>query len=207
MAERRSGVALIISAPSGTGKSTLVRMLRTEFPHFAYSVSYTTRAPRKDEVHGRDYHFVTRERFLALAEERFFAEYAEVHDNLYGTPLQATLETLARGQDLLFDVDVQGASQLKKSLGLGAFVFLFPPSYDELRRRLASRGSENERTLERRMENAREEIGKAASFEYWVVNDVLVDTYACVRAIYLAEKARSVNHPGLMEHILDTWKG
>ena len=117
--EKRSGVALVISAPSGTGKSTLVRMLRTEFPEFAYSVSYTTRPPRRGEVQGQDYHFVTRERFLSLVEEGFFAEYAQVHANLYGTPLQATLDMLDHGQDLLFDVDVQGATQLKQSLGLG----------------------------------------------------------------------------------------
>jgi guanylate kinase len=202
----RSGVALIISAPSGTGKSTLVRMLRQEFPEFAYSVSYTTRAPRKGEVDGRDYHFVTRERFLDLVTERFFAEYATVHDNLYGTPLQSTLQTLDHGRDLLFDVDVQGASQLKTSMQVGAYVFLFPPSHDELRRRLLARGSEDERTLSTRLANAREEIGMAGSFEYWLVNDVLDDAYAALRAIYLAERTRSTIRPDLMERVLATWR-
>jgi guanylate kinase len=207
MAEQRMGVALIISAPSGTGKSTLVRMLRAEFPEFAYSVSYTTREPRKGEVDGREYHFVSRDRFLALLSEKFFAEYAEVHDNLYGTPLQATLETLSRGQDLLFDVDVQGAYQLKHSLDLGSFVFLFPPSFDELRHRLTARGSEDERTMALRMDNAREEIGKAPFFEYWVVNEVLDNAYAALRSIYLAEQVRARTRPGLMEQVLATWTG
>jgi guanylate kinase len=202
----RSGVALIISAPSGTGKSTLVRMLREEFPEFAYSVSYTTRAARKGEVDGRDYHFVTRERFLDLVAERFFAEYATVHGNLYGTPLQSTLQTLEQGRDLLFDVDVQGAAQLKRSMRVGAYVFLFPPSHDELRRRLLARGSEDERTLSTRLANAREEIGMAGSFEYWLVNDVLDDAYAALRAIYLAERARSTIRPDLMERVLATWR-
>jgi guanylate kinase len=206
MTDARRGVALIISAPSGTGKSTLVRMLRSEFPQFAYSVSYTTRTPRKGEVDGRDYHFVTRERFLSLREDGFFAEHAEVHDNLYGTPLRAALDILDHGRDLLFDVDVQGATQLQRTLGRGAYVFLFPPSFCELKSRLINRGSENEQALARRMSNARDEIRRATSFGYWVMNDSLENAYASIRAIYLAEQCRAGTRPNMLDSVLSTWK-
>ena len=104
----RQGIALVLSAPSGTGKTTLVKMLREEFPRLSYSISCTTRAPREGEQDGRDYHFLSRERFLQLKDEGYFAEWAEVHGNFYGTPLAPVREMLREGKDVLFDIDVQG---------------------------------------------------------------------------------------------------
>ena len=142
MGTQRAGVVLVLCAPSGTGKTTLVRRLREEFPQFAYSVSCTTRAPREGEVDGRDYHFLTHEEFVRRRDAGFFAEWAEVHGNFYGTPLAATLATIEAGQDLLFDIDVQGAAQLRTSLPQGTYVFILPPSRVELERRLRSRGTD-----------------------------------------------------------------
>ena len=112
----RSGVLLVVCAPSGTGKTTLIQRLRDEFPNFAYSISCTTRAPRGHETDGKDYHFLSVEEFLRRREAGFFAEWANVHGNYYGTPLAPVLETLKAGQDVLFDIDVQGAAQLHLSL-------------------------------------------------------------------------------------------
>ena len=112
----RLGIALVISAPSGTGKTTLIKRLRKEFPNFGYSISCTTRAPREGEVDGKDYHFLSRERFVELRDQGHFAEWAEVHGNFYGTPLPPVREMLAKGQDILFDIDVQGAAQPRKNM-------------------------------------------------------------------------------------------
>ena len=139
MGRERSGIVLVLCAPSGTGKTTLTRRLLTEFPRFAFSVSYTTRKPRNGEVDGKDYHFVTVEAFLRLRDAGFFAEWAEVHGNFYGTPLKATLDLLDEGRDVLFDIDVQGARQLRASLQRGRYVFIMPPSRDELEHRLRAR--------------------------------------------------------------------
>ena len=132
----RQGIALVLSAPSGTGKTTLVKMLREEFPRLSYSISCTTRAPREGEQDGRDYHFLSRERFLQLKDEGYFAEWAEVHGNFYGTPLAPVREMLREGKDVLFDIDVQGARQVKTSLPEAFFAFILPPSLEELRRRV-----------------------------------------------------------------------
>ena len=143
-AASRSGVLLVICAPSGTGKTTLVQRLREEFPNFAYSISCTTRAPRGREVDGKDYHFLSVEEFLRRREAGYFAEWANVHGNYYGTPLAPVLETLKAGNDVLFDIDVQGAAQLRLTLPRGQYVFLFPPSMSELERRLRGRGTDDE---------------------------------------------------------------
>ena len=136
----RLGIALVISAPSGTGKTTLIKRLRKEFPNFGYSISCTTRAPREGEVDGKDYHFLSRERFVELRDQGHFAEWAEVHGNFYGTPLPPVREMLAKGQDILFDIDVQGAAQLRKNMPDARFLFILPPSMEELERRLRGRG-------------------------------------------------------------------
>lgn len=202
----RPGVLLVLSAPSGTGKSTLIQRLTAEFPHFAFSVSYTTRAPRSGEIDGREYHFVTHERFHNLAAQNHFAEWAEVHGNCYGTPRQATLDTLAAGRHLLFDIDVQGASQLKANLEQGTFVFLLPPSRAALEQRLQKRGSDDETTIRKRLENARQEITAATEFDHWIVNDDLERAYDALRAVYLAQTTRPTAQPGLTESIIATWK-
>lgn len=180
----RQGTALVISAPSGTGKTTLIRMLREEFPRLRYSVSCTTRAPRQGERDGVDYHFLSREDFLRRRDEGFFAEWAEVHDNFYGTPLAPVRDTLREGGDVLFDIDVQGARQLKASLPEAFRIFILPPSREELRRRLRQRGLDSEGVMRRRLANARDELREAAGYDALIVNDRLEDAYAQLRAAY-----------------------
>ena len=182
----RSGVLLVVCAPSGTGKTTLIQRLRDEFPNFAYSISCTTRAPRGHETDGKDYHFLSVEEFLRRREAGFFAEWANVHGNYYGTPLAPVLETLKAGQDVLFDIDVQGAAQLHLSLPRGQYVFLLPPSLSELERRLRGRGTDDEASIARRLSNAASEIRQAHWFDAWIVNDNLDKAYDELRAVYLA---------------------
>jgi len=201
-----SGVALVISAPSGTGKSTLVKRLLEEFPHFSFSVSYTTRAPRPGEVDGREYHFVDEPRFLELVEEGFFAEWAKVYSNYYGTPLRATLERLEQGIDLLFDIDVQGARQLRTNLGFGEYIFIWPPSRQALENRLRRRGSDAKEVVEERLEQAAEELRAAQHFDYWVLNDDLEAAYSRLRCIYLAACSRPVRLRDLSRRILGGWQ-
>jgi guanylate kinase len=181
---------LVISAPSGTGKSTLIRRLTGEFGAFAFSVSCTTRPPRPGEVDGREYHFLSRDDFERRRSEGFFAEWAEVYGNLYGTPRQATMDLLARGRDIVFDIDVQGARQLKESMGQGCYVFIFPPSRETLERRLTGRGTDSPEILARRLAAAQHEIASSPWFDHWVINDDLDAAYQLLRAIYLAEKSR-----------------
>ncbi len=185
-APERSGALLIVCAPSGTGKSTLISRLRKEFSRIAYSVSCTTRAPRGREQDGVDYHFLAREEFLQRRQEGYFAESACVHDNWYGTPLEALGKLLASGRDVVFDIDVQGAAQLRLSMPRGRYVFILPPSLAELERRLRGRGTDAEETILRRLANARMELREANWFDAWIVNDNLERAYEKLRAEYLS---------------------
>ena len=169
----RLGLALVVCAPSGTGKSTLVKKLTAEFGEFEFSVSCTTRAPRHGETDGRDYHFVSHERFQEMIDAEEFAEWAEVHGNFYGTPKLPVRRHLSAGRDVLFDIDVQGAMQLRHTLPDAAFVFILPPSRAELERRLTGRGTDDAEAVARRLANARGELERARAFGHWVVNDDL----------------------------------
>ena len=193
----RSGVLLVVCAPSGTGKTTLIQRLRDEFPNFAYSISCTTRAPRGHETDGKDYHFLSVEEFLRRREAGFFAEWANVHGNYYGTPLAPVLETLKAGQDVLFDIDVQGAAQLSLSLPEARFVFILPPSMEELERRLRGRGTDSEEAIRVRLSNARTEIMSSHWFDAIIVNDDLDRAYDQLRSFYLA----STLQPSLMPQL------
>lgn len=200
---RRAGIPLVICAPSGTGKTTLVQRLRSEFPHFGFSVSCTTRSPRTGEVDGRDYHFISEEEFLKRREQGYFAEWAQVHSNYYGTPLAPVREMLDSGRDMLFDIDVQGAAQLSLTLPRGHYVFLLPPSMSELERRLRSRGTDDEASIARRLANAKQEIQQAHWFDVWIVNDDLDRAYDRLRAVYLTATLAPTLRPGLATSILE----
>ena len=199
---RREGIALVLSAPSGTGKTTLIKRLLAEFPHFGYSVSCTTRQPRQGEEHGKNYFFLSREEFERRRAEQAFAEWAEVHGNFYGTPLAPVKEMLHQGQDVLFDIDVQGAAQLRLTLEEAAFVFILPPSMAELERRLRGRGLDDEATIQRRLTNARQEMLEARWYDALVVNDALDAAYDALRAVYLAAALTPGRNPRLVEELL-----
>lgn len=196
------GVLLTISAPSGTGKSTLINMLTREYPEFGFSVSYTTRLPRPGEVNGKDYFFVDQEEFISLRDKGFFAEWAEVHGNHYGTPGQKVLDALNSGQSLIFDIDVQGAAQLKKNLNTGLFVFIFPPSMKALEQRLVKRGTDDPGTIRKRINNAGQEISRSGLFDFWVVNDSLDEAFEDLKSIVRAEKLKACYSPRLPDKIM-----
>jgi len=184
-------ILLIISSPSGAGKTTLTRRLLQEFSEFRFSVSHTTRLPRANEVDGQDYHFVDEKTFRDIMAENGFAEWAEVHGNLYGTSVAEIDLARAGGKSgVLFDVDYQGARQIKEKFPHAIGVFILPPSMDELRRRLDGRGSDDAESRQRRFDKAREEIGHYPFFDYMIVNDDLQQALAELRGIVLAEGCR-----------------
>ncbi|WP_045218198.1 guanylate kinase [Desulfonatronum thioautotrophicum] len=198
----RQGVLLVISAPSGTGKSTLLNKLRDEFTRLAFSVSYTTRLPRGGEVDGREYHFVDPDTFSHLRKTGDLAEWAQVHGHFYGTSRPAVQRMLDEGRDVLFDIDVQGARQLRQAFHQGAFIFLFPPSMQVLEQRLRGRGTESEESVAQRLSNAHRELEQADSLDYWIMNDNLEQAYQDLRAVYLAETLRRSYHPRLQDDVL-----
>lgn len=200
----RQGIALVLSAPSGAGKTTLIHRLRGEFPGIGYSVSCTTRAPRPGEVDGEDYLFLSRQAFEERRAAGDFAEWAEVHGNLYGTPLAPVREMLAAGRDILFDIDVQGAAQLRLNLEGAAFIFILPPSMAELERRLRERGQDDEESIDRRLANARRELREAAWYDALVVNDELDAAYDRLRAAYVAATLAPARNPRLVDGLLAT---
>lgn len=202
----RKGQCLVLSAPSGAGKSTLVARLRAEFPGFAYSISCTTRAPRQGEEDGVHYHFLTRDAFLAKRDAGFFAEWAEVHGNFYGTPKGPVEEMLGKGQDILFDIDVQGAMQLKRVFPQALYVFILPPTREVLEQRLRGRGTDAEDVIAKRLKNALAELKEAANFDYLIINDDLEEAADELRAVYVAGRARALSRPGLLPGLLAQWE-
>ena len=203
IAPSRSGVALVVCAPSGTGKTTLIKRFKDNCPDFAFSISCTTRQPRNGECEGKDYHFLSRNEFLSRREQGFFAEWAEVHGNYYGTPLEAARRLLAAGKDLLFDVDVQGAAQLERSLPEAFFVFVLPPSRAELERRLRERGTEDEAAIALRMFNAATELKEAEWFDAWVINDNQEKAFMDLCSAYRAACLSPSRRPEFIKHLLD----
>lgn len=186
----RRGIPFVVAAPSGTGKTTVCRMLVEGDPRLEFSVSHTTRAPRSGERDGEDYHFVSPERFRALEAEGAFLEWAEYNGNLYGTSQAAVDVPLDRGLDVILEIEIQGARQVRQRRSDARFVFLLPPSMKALEQRLRGRGTDSEEVIERRLRWAREkELGAADAFDYAVVNDELEACVAEVRAIVSAERA------------------
>lgn len=198
----RSGLPLILCAPSGAGKTTLIRRLMDEFS-IKFSVSCTTRPPRVGEEDGKDYMFLGRTEFLEKRSQGYFAEWAEVHDNFYGTPLQPLRNLLLLGQSMLFDIDVQGASQLALTLPEARFVFILPPSMAVLDERLRNRATDSEQAVRLRLANARNEIRHCHWFDAWIVNDDIDRAYAELRAFYLAATLRPSLQPDLVRRILE----
>jgi len=184
------GLLLVVSGPSGAGKGTVCRELRRRVPSLKYSISATTRPPRPGEQQGVDYYFVSEEEFLRLRAENRLLEWARIHDHYYGTPRQPVVEALTRGEDILLEIDVQGAKQVKEGLPEAVTVFLLPPSYQELCRRLRTRGTEDAEQIGRRLQVARGEMEEAVHYDYLVVNGYVNLAADRIEAIILAEKCR-----------------
>lgn len=194
----RRGVPLVLSAPSGTGKSTLARRMLQEFPNLDFSISCTTREPRPGEVNGRDYFFVSRDEFAHRRKLNDFAEWAEVHGNLYGTPLSDLRTRLAAGHDVVFDIDVQGAAQIRLNIRDAVLVFILPPSLEELEARLRKRGHDDDESIARRLENAAREMELAAWYDAVIVNDDLDRAYGDLCAVYRCATLSPGRNPGLL---------
>lgn len=196
---------LILCSPSGAGKSTLTQHLLEQLPELTFSVSHTTRKPRANEVDGVHYHFVDRQRFDQLIEAGAFAEWAEVHGNRYGTSV-AELERARREgkRGIVFDIDYQGARQIKAKLPHAVGVFVLPPSMAELRRRLEGRATDDPSVIERRFSKALVEIEHYGFFDYMIVNDDLVRAKAAVLGVALAERHRRWRLAGLAEQLIKT---
>lgn len=192
MSEVRKGMLLVISGPSGTGKGTLIECLMKEDPTLVFSVSATTRAPRPGEIDGVHYHFVTNERYDELVAENAFVEYANVHGNRYGTLRSEVYERLERGENVVLDIDVQGALNVIASEKEKVSIFILPPSMQELRSRLTGRGTETEEAVERRLHNAVWEISQKDKYQYKVINDDLESCLRTLQAIIEAEKHSSI---------------
>jgi guanylate kinase len=182
---------VVVSAPSGAGKTSLCEWVVTALPNLAHSVSFTTRPPRPEEQDGRDYHFVDEATFRAMAARGEFAEWAVVHGHLYGTS-QALLERhFAAGQDVILDIDTQGAAILRRHHPDGIFVFIVPPSWAMLEERLRRRRSDAEADIQRRLERAREEVAHYTEYQYVIVNDVFARAAEELKAIIVAERRRN----------------
>ena len=202
MSQRR-GLLIILSSPSGAGKSSLAKRLRDWDVAIQFSVSATTRAPRKGEAHGREYYFHSRDQFEAMVVSGDMLEHAEVFGNLYGSPKGPISQAIEAGEDVLFDVDWQGGQQLRNSdLGKHALsVFILPPSIPELERRLQSRGQDSADVINERMAKSRNEISHWPEYDYVLVNHVLDDTEVQLRTIIAAERLRLSQQPDIVESV------
>jgi guanylate kinase len=198
----RRGLMLVLSSPSGAGKTTLSRRLLEQDSGVTLSISVTTRKMRPGEEDGRDYHFIDRQRFDALIDKDELLEYAEVFDNYYGTPRKPVMDALAKGRDVLFDIDWQGTQQLREKARTDLVsVFILPPSIPELEKRLHKRAQDDYETIHRRMAKASDEMSHWAEYDYVVINRDIDQAFAEVKAILSAERLKRERQPGLSDFV------
>jgi len=202
-----SGTLYIVSAPSGAGKTSLVKALIDSMPQVRVSVSHTTRPTRPGEVDGVNYHFVDHAQFKAMLEENAFLEHAEVFGNFYGTSQRWVEQTLAQGYDLILEIDWQGAQQVRRLMPEARSIFILPPTQQALRQRLTNRGQDSDEVIERRMREAVSEMSHYVEYDYLVINDdfahALDDLKAIFRASQLSQRRQQRRHLQLLEALLD----
>ena len=197
----RKGLLMVVSGPSGTGKGTVCSELLAQAEDLAYSISATTRQPRAGEVDGKNYYFMDKADFEQKIAEGGFLEYANVYGNYYGTPLGKIEERLTKGEDILLEIDTQGALNVMKKCPDGLFIFLVPPSLAELERRIRGRGSETEESLQKRMGSACKEIEDGRKYSYVVVNDTVKHAVQRIMAIRAAEHCRVDRNQEIFEEL------
>ena len=199
---QRRGILLVLSSPTAAGKSTIARSILQEDKGFSSSISVTTRPKRPSEIDGQHYHFISIREFERLREDDALLEWAEVHGNFYGTPREPVEKAMAAGRDMLFDVDYQGAAQMRMKVPADLVsIFILPPSMEELRRRLLRRAEDSAESMTRRLATARTELEEWHDYDYVVVNTDLSDAFTEVQSIITAERLRRDRRPGLYDFV------
>jgi guanylate kinase len=206
-ADSYRGRLFVICSPSGGGKGTLIRRVLEEVPGLSYSVSWTTRAARAGELDGVDYHFVSREEFDEIRARDGFLEWAVVHGNFYGTARSVVEQELCEGRDVILEIDVQGAEAVRRTMERVVGVFILPPSYEVLRQRLSSRGTDDPATVALRLENSIAEVMRYREFDYVIVNDELERASRQLAAVIYAERARRESQEWVVRRVLATFHG
>ena len=200
------GTLFVITAPSGAGKTTLINRLLRSLDNLEFSVSYATRAKRKGEIDGKDYHFVSKEAFRKMQRAGGFLEWARVFDDYYGTPKKKTEELLKKGKDIILDIDVQGASQIRRKMKGAVFIFILPPDCRTLRERLERRKSDSKTAIRKRVETAKKDVREFDAFDYIVVNDRIGRAFEELKGIFLAERARICRSYTTARRIVNTFR-
>ncbi|HXG83263.1 MAG TPA: guanylate kinase [Pyrinomonadaceae bacterium] len=199
------GSLIIISSPSGGGKGTLIKEVLKTVPNVGYSVSYTTRERRSGETDGRDYFFIGAAEFNELIDKGEFLEYAEVHGNFYGTSVNQVLAEINLGRDVILEIDVQGAQNVRAKIPEAVSIFILPPSFEVLRQRLVARKTEKKEDLELRLHNSFDEVGRFNDFEYIIINDEVSNAAKNLQSVILAERMRRIRQTESIEVILDSF--
>lgn len=199
------GLLIVISGPSGVGKGTLCKILLNRVENLFLSISATTRPPRVGEVDGRNYIFMSPEVFEEKIQKGEFLEWARVYNNYYGTPKDKVFQMLREGKDVVLEIDIQGAAQVKKNYPEGIFIFISPPNFDELKKRIIKRGKDSKDSIELRMKCAADEMKAALDYDYIVLNDDLNQAALCLQSIILAERCRISRNMELLKKLREEW--
>ncbi|CQR74587.1 Guanylate kinase [Sporomusa ovata DSM 2662] len=200
----QKGILIVVSGPSGTGKGTVCRELLHSNPYLKYSISATTRSPRAGEVEGINYLFVAKDQFKTMIENDDLLEWAEVYGNFYGTPRHYVVEQLNKGYDVILEIDTQGAMKVKEKFPEGVYIYIIPPSLDELADRIHKRGTDSPDVIKKRLESASGELSLAYNYHYIVMNDQVATAVQKIQTIIAAEKLRAQRNTALIDHLYCT---